>query len=180
MPRAIPVATREAIVARHLAGVSLAQVAAELAVPWGTVRTIWRRYRQRGRAGLAPDYAACGTQGPRYPAALHAAACTLRREHRGWGAGLIRLKLAEQFPAQALPHERTLRRWFAAAGLAPVPPKPQPPAPPRAREPHARWQLDATEQIPLATGRRVSWLAASDEATGAMLGAVVFPPCALE
>jgi hypothetical protein len=41
--------------------------------------------------------------------------------------------------------------------------------------PHGRWQLDATEQIALADGSRVSWLAASEEATGAMLGAVVSP-----
>jgi transposase len=180
MPRALPMATREAIVARHQAGSSLPQIATELGVPWATVRRLWRRYRDQGEAGLTPNYAACGRHGARYPAAVHDQALAWRREHPGWGAGLIRVLLAEAFPEQPLPHERTLRRWFREAGLGPPPPRPRPPAPPRARQPHARWQLDATEQIALADGSRASWLAASDEASGGMLGAVAFPPRALE
>jgi transposase len=180
MPRALPVAVRQALIERHMAGVPLGTVAAEFALsPW-TVRTIWRRYRDRGEAGLRPDYAACGRPGPRVPSPLYATACALRREHPGWGSGLIRTELAARFPDQPLPHERTLRRWFRGAGLGPPPRRPRPPAPPRARQAHARWQLDATEQIRLADGTRVSWLAASDEATGAMLGATVFPLRALD
>jgi transposase len=176
MPRALPVALRQAIVERHLAGASLAAVATECALsPW-TVRTVWRRYRDRGAAGLVPDYAACGRPGPRLPQALYERALAVRRAHRRWGAGLIRAELAKQHPDQPLPHEATLRRWFRDAGLGAPPRAPHPPDPPRTQEPHRRWQLDATEQIALADGWRVSWLAASDEATGAMLGAVVFPP----
>jgi transposase len=180
MPRAIAVATRETIVARHLAGATLPQIAADLDLPWATVRRIWRRYRDRGEAGLAPNYAACGRRGPRHQAALYAQALAVRREHPDWGSGLIRVALATAFPDQPLPDERTIRRWLAAAGLAPAPPPPRPPSPPRATQPHERWQVDATEQIRLADGRRVSWLAASDEATGAMLGTVVFPPRAVD
>jgi transposase len=180
MPRALPVALRQSIVERHLAGASLASVARELALsPW-TVRTLWRRYRDRGEAGLVPDYAACGRPGPRLSPEVSAPALALRRAHPGWGAGLIRIELAQQHPELALPHERTLRRWFRDAGLAPPRRPPPAPDPPRARQPHERWQLDATEQIPLADGSRVSWLAASEEATGAMLGAVVFPPRAVD
>jgi transposase len=172
-------ATREAIVARRQAGGSLPQIATELGVPWATVRRVWRRDRERGDAGLTPDYAACGRHGSRYPA-VYDQALTLRRDHPGWGAGLIRVLLAKTFPDQPLPHERTLRRWFREAGLGPPPPRPRSPGPLRAHQPHARWQLDATEQIVLADGTRASWLAASDEATGGMLGAVVFPPRPLE
>lgn len=180
MPRALALDLRQIIIDRHQAGASLPAIARDLArSPW-TVRTVWRRYRDRGETGLVPDYAACGRPGPRYPAALYDAACAWRRDHPGWGAGLIRVRLAEQFPEQALPHEATLRRWFRAAGLTPPPRPAHPPEPPRATVPHHRWQLDATEQIALADGSRVSWLAASDEATGAMLGAVVFPPGPLE
>lgn len=175
MPRARSVDLRQAIVERHVAGASLATVAQELGcAPW-TVRTIWRRYRDRGPAGRGPDYAACGRSGPRCPAALHATTRALRRAHPGWGAGLIRTHVADAYPDQAVPHEATLRRWFRDAGLTPPRRPPRPPDPPRATSPHARWQLDATEQIGLADGRRVSWVAASDEASGAMLGAVVFP-----
>jgi transposase len=175
MPQALAVAVRQTIVERHLAGASLPAIARALGLsPW-TVRTLWRRYRDRGDAGLVPDYAACGRPGPRHPQPLYAHALLLRRAHPGWGAGVIRTELAQQHPQLALPHEATLRRWFRDAGLALSPAPPRPPTPPRAQVPHERWQLDATEQIPLADGSRVSWLAASDEATGAMLGAVVFP-----
>jgi hypothetical protein len=180
MPRALAVVVRQPIVERHLAGATFGAIAQELALSPDTVRTIWRRYRARGAAGMVPDYAACGRPGPRFPIALQGAALDLRRAHRGWGAGLIRTELAAVFPGQRLPHAATLRRWFRAAGLGPPPRRPSPPAPPRATTPHERWQLDATEQIALADGRRVSWLAASDEASGALLGAVVFPPGPLD
>jgi transposase len=180
MPRALAVAQRQTIVDRHLAGVSLPAIARALDLsPW-TVRTIWRRYRDRGEAGLRPDYAGCGRPGPRHGRALYETALQLRRAHPGWGAGLLRLELAARFPAQRLPHEATVRRWLREAGLGRAPRVPRPPDPPRASVPHARWQLDATEQIALADGSRVSWLAASDEASGAMLGAVVFPLCAVD
>lgn len=179
MPRALAVPVRQAMIEHHQAGVPLATVAEEFGQSVWTVRRIWRRYRDRGEAGVTPDYAACGRHGSRYPA-VYDRALTLRREHPGWGTGLIRVLLGEAFPAQPLPHERTLRRWFRAAGLGPPPPRVRPPAPPRARHPHQCWQLDATEQIVLADGSRASWLAASDEATGGMTGAVVFPPGPLE
>jgi hypothetical protein len=175
MPRSLPVDLRQTIIERRRGGASLPVIARDLRLsPW-TVRTLWRRYRDRGEAGVVPDYAACGRSGPRYPQPLYAHALAIRRAHPGWGAGLIRLEVGGAFPDQPLPHEATLRRWFREAGLAPPPPPPRSPDPPRAQVPHERWQLDATEQIALADGSRVSWLAASDEATGAMLGAVVFP-----
>lgn len=131
MPRAIAVGIREVIIERHLAGVPLAAIAAELDLsPW-TVRTLWRRYRDRGPDGLVPDYAACGRRGRRHPEALAAVALAVRREHPRWGAGLIRTHLAERFPDHVLPHERTLRTWFAAAGLVPPKRPPPPPPPPR-------------------------------------------------
>ena len=180
MPQALPVALRQTIVERHLDGASLPAIARDLDLsPW-TVRTLWRRYRDRGDAGLGPAYAACGRPGPRHPDAVYQTALALRQAHPGWGAGLIRTELAACFPGQRLPHEATIRRWLRDAGLSRPPRAPRPPDPPRAGVPHARWQLDATEQIALADGSKVSWLAASDEASGAMLGAVVFPLCALD
>ena len=45
---------------------------------------------------------------------------------------------------------------------------------PRADQPHQVWQMDATEQIPLRSGQRVSWLRLVDEASGAALFSQVF------
>src|SRR3954465_14968516 len=125
MPQALPVALRQAIVERHRAGASLPGIAQQFGLsPW-TVRTIWRRYRDGGEAGLVPDYAACGRPGPRQPAGLYEATFSLLRAHPGWGSGLIGLELATAFPDQPLPHDATIRRWFREAGLARPRPTPR-------------------------------------------------------
>ena len=127
---------------------------------------------------MAPDYARRPpTATSDHPA--RAAALQLRRDHPGWGAGLIRVYLAER-GLRPPPGESTLRRWFRRAGLAPAPPGRRPGTrAPRATEPHETWQVDAAEQIPLADGARVCWLRIVDECSGAVLRTAVFPPRAL-
>src|SRR5688572_24416914 len=127
MPRAIPVPEREAIVGRIAAGEPVAAVAEDLGRSFWTVRRLWRRYRDGGVAALPPDYARCGRAGVRADRLVYRSACWLRRRHPGWGAELIRTILAERYPDRAIPHERTLRRWFAEAGLTGPPPPPREP-----------------------------------------------------
>jgi len=180
MPRAIPVPVRHMLVTQIAAGHPIAAVAEAAGLSFWTVRTFWRRYRDGGAEALTPDYANCGRRGVQGSQLIARAACTLRRRHPGWGADLIRALLVDRYPDEPMPHVRTLRRWFAARGLTRPTPPPRPPAPPRAREPHQTWQVDAKEQVPLADGTRASWLSATDEATGAALPPVVFPPRLLE
>jgi transposase len=180
MPRALPVPVRELIAARIRGGEPIAAVAADLGLAYDTVRTIWRRYRDGGADALVPDYARCGRTGIRGPRLIHRAACWLRRRHPTWGAGLIRAKLVDRYPDAHVADERTLRTWFAAAGLTRPSPPPREAPPPRAAVPHQTWQLDAKEQIALANGERASWLLATDEASGATLEPEVFPPGNLE
>jgi hypothetical protein len=176
MPAAIPVPLRQLLVERIARGEPIAAAAADLGLSFWTARTLWRRYRDRGMDGLAPDHAACGRPGRRGSPLIARAALLLRRRHPTWGAGAIRAILTARYPTEPVPHERTLRRWFAAAGLTrAVPRAPRPPAPPRATTPHDTWQLDAKEQIALASGARACWLVATDEASGACLDPVVFP-----
>jgi hypothetical protein len=40
--------------------------------------------------------------------------------------------------------------------------------------------MDASEQVRLGNGQRVSWLRLADEHTGAVLGTAVFPPGPME
>jgi hypothetical protein len=179
MPQAIAVAVRQQIVERREAGGTLEAVAGELGLAYYTVRGIWRRYRLRGPGGLGPDYGRCGRWGRRAPRLVERAALTLRRRHPRWGAGLIRVLLQERWPQVAVPSTRTLQRWFGAAGL--VAPRRQrlPQERAWARAPHEVWQVDATEGQRLASGERASWLAATDECSGAQLGATPFPPALL-
>jgi hypothetical protein len=105
----------------------------------------------------------------------------LRRAHPTWGAPLIRVFLGRDFPADTLPTARTLQRWFGQHGLAPAPKGRRPrPNPHRARAPHDVWQMDASEQVRLGNGQRVSWLRLADEHTGAVLTTQVFPLGPLE
>lgn len=179
MPRAVDVPVRQAIVAQHEAGQSLVKVAQGLGLSYWTVRQIWRRYRARGAAGLTSDHADCGVRGPRGPRLVWRAAVWLKRQHRGWGAGLIATLLRCRWPDLAVPHERSLQRWFRQAGLA-SPRRRRLPTPRLwSRAPHDAWQMDAKEQVRLRDGQYACWLTLTDEHSGAILGAAVFPPALL-
>jgi hypothetical protein len=109
---------------------------------------------------------------------VYEAAIDLKREHPKWGAQFIRIHLQRQYPQQALPSVRTLQRWFRAAGVARTPSVRQQRSGhiQRGQQVHAVWAVDAKEGIHLADGSVVSWLVMTDEASGAVLEAAVFPP----
>jgi helix-turn-helix protein len=180
MPQALPLPLREQIVQRCQQGLTHAQVAAELKIKARSVRQIWTRYRHGGAAGLPPDYARCGHPGSRFPAVLWDAALAAKREHPRWGAGFIRVQLADQFPDQPLPGVRTLQEWFRQAGLQPVRAQRPPVERDRAQAVHEVWEMDAKERMRLLDGSGASTLALTDEASGALLATVVFPPVSLD
>lgn len=177
MPQAIPVALREVIVERHQHGDSLTQIAEQLGLSVWTVRTLWRRYRDHGSAGLAPHYAGCGRPGPRCERRVYRGALWLKRAHRNWGAPLIRTLLQQRWPEASVPTARNLQRWFRAVGINTSPRQRVPRAPiQRATQVHETWEMDAKEQMQLADGSGVSWLTLSDEKSGAILDSRLFPP----
>jgi hypothetical protein len=89
---------------------------------------------------------------------------------------MIRLELEEHYPT--LPTARTLRRHLHHAGLQPAPagrtPVADRPRVPRATQPHAGWQTDASEELRLQGKQRACWLRVVDECTGAFLKTLVF------
>jgi hypothetical protein len=176
MPCPVSAPVRQLIVQRHEQGESLSRIAQQLHLARDTVRRLWRRYRDHGAAGLAPRYARCGGRGPRAPRVLWRATLWLRRRHPDWGAGLIRVLLRQRWPQLAVPHERTLQRWLAAAALNRPTRRLPPPHRTRGRQPHEVWQVDARDHLTLADGSAASWLTVVDEASGALLAPEVFPP----
>src|SRR5512147_1698942 len=108
MPAAIPRPIREELVRQCQTGESLARVAEALGLSYRTVRRLWRRFREQGQSGLDNAYLHCGLSGPRFAKAIYQSALALRREHPRFGAGLIRLRLADDYPEQEIPSERTL------------------------------------------------------------------------
>jgi hypothetical protein len=177
MPRAIPLATRQDIIDRHVRGQALTEIAAELKIPYVTVRSIWRAFRDQGADGLVVGYHACGGSTPAYPDAVLRRACRIKREHPGWGAGRIRVELLESLSADAIPSTRVLQRAFRRAGINKPRRSQRPSAIPRpASAPHELWQVDAVEKARLRNRVEVSWLSVTDVFTGGMLANELSPP----
>lgn len=180
MPQPLPFPQRQELVRRHQQGEPLTAIAASLNAPYPTVRHWWRRFRLEREAGLQTHYDRCGPKEPKAGSLLHQAALALKREHPQWGGGRIRLELQGPFLDQSVPQVRALQRWFRKAGLQPARAKPPPVQRQPGQEPHQVWQMDAKERMRLLNGSGVSLLTVTDEASGAVLGAVPFPPVSLE
>jgi hypothetical protein len=113
--------------------------------------------------------------------AIYHRAVEMKREHPSWGAGLIWVELAEEFDEEALPSQRTLQRWFKRSGVQQPPSERRPhPFAQRGKRVHEVWAMDAKERMELADGSPASWLTVTDEASGAVLGTVLFPHQTLE
>lgn len=177
MPKPIPIPVRRKLLERTQAGEDTATLAAAYNLSPRTVRNLRQRFRERGPDAVQPSYQAPKKLPHVFPAKIRDAAMALRREHPTWGGVLIWIALREQHPKRSLPSPRTLRHWFRGAGLGPLPKsKRSRERSNRSTEPHQTWQVDASEHIALAGGLQVSWLRVVDEATGAVLGTVIFPP----
>lgn len=174
MPAALSMGERRQIVAMREQGQSFQAIAAELKRDYETVRKIYHRYVQSGQ--LEASYDKCRQEGIRNNEGVYKRAIEMKQAHPRWGAGLIWVELREEFDESQLPSERTLQRWFRRAGVQ----KPAPERKPRnfarrGKRSHEVWAMDAKEQVELADGSFVSWLTVTDEGSGAMVGAFLFP-----
>ena len=179
MPAAIAVPIRKEIVERRIRGESFRQISREMDMGYDSVRAVWRHWEKHGK--LSPNYANCSQPGPRKAPQMTEHALAMKRDHPRWGAKLILIKLAEEFPDETLPSERTLQRWFRRLGLnngRDI--KKGGKIIERGKEAHEVWAIDAKEKIKLADESKVSWLTITDEGSGAILDATVFPPQTLE
>jgi transposase len=172
MPRPTPRPVRDAVFRLWQQGQRAPQIAAVLGIPLSTVYRLIQRLRHDGVAGIPPRY--------RHPAIAPSdvvnAALELRRGHSTWGAEWICAQLLDETPGRPVPSDRTLRRWFVRADLAPAPAGRRPKAEAgRTTAPHNTWQMDAKEHIILKNKQQVSWLRVIDECSGAVLHTTVFP-----
>lgn len=180
MPTPTPMPVRQVIFKRWQKGEPVAILAEELGLSIRTVQNLIRRFVARGQNGLEPDYGQCATNKVPTDSDPFQRAMAMRKLHPGWGSGLIRVVLQEQ-GHEGCPSERTLQRWFRRATLSPAPPGRRPASDDRrAHQPHDVWQMDAVDQLPLASGKQISWLRVVDECSGAVLQTTIFPPALLE
>ena len=89
MPCPLPVPLRQEIVRRHQQGIPLTRIAADLAIPYGTVRKVWRLFRRHGLDGLIPRYRGHGRPVPPATRELLRIACELKREHPAALEGVV-------------------------------------------------------------------------------------------
>ena len=176
MGRALALPLRSQIVEQKAKGKTLVAIALELHVSYATVCTIYRRFKAKGAEGLAAHYACCGASAARSDGFLRRASMWLRRLHRSWGAGFIRLLLQQRYVQHKVPTERTLQRWFKAAGLTHLKSRFAVVPGVRASQVHEVWQVDAKEKLRLPCGEKLCYLTIVDEQSGALLKAWVFPP----
>lgn len=174
MPAALSMGERRQIVAMRESGQSFRVIAEELGRDYEAIRKIYKRYVQSGQ--LEANYDKCAHQGIRSKAEVYERTVQLKQAHPKWGAGLIWVELAEEFDEEDLPSERTLQRWFKRGGVQnPAPERTPKPFAARGKQAHEVWAMDAKEQVELADGSFVSWLTVTDEGSGAILGAFLFP-----
>jgi len=178
MPAPLPLPVRRLIQQRARRGQTAAAIARALRLRPRTVRQLLRRFAGQPQR-LAPSYKpGPGRRADRHP--LYAQALALREAHPTWGAGYIRVRLAENAAGATPPSERTLQRWFRRQRRPPAAPGRRPALPDGpAGFAHDTWQMDAAEQLRLGSGEGVSWLRLVDEYSGAFLGTAVFPPVLL-
>jgi transposase len=169
MERAISVPQRQVIFQRAGLGHQADAIADDLGLSPETVRKLIARFGKAGATGITTGYSRCGrNQTRRADAVLIGVVIAMRREHPDWGAGIIRVILAEQYPDRALPSERAIQRALAQAGLNSAPAgRRRGGAGGRAKQPHETWQIDAADQMKLAGTAQASWLRIVDECTGA-------------
>lgn len=181
MPAPVESTKRLEIVRRHEGGESLRSISEEMSMSYETVKHIWQHWRREGR--IEPNYERAKRRGTRHYQRVYEAAVALKQAHRRWGATLIRIKLEEDARYGPLPSVRTIQRWFRDAGVQSQTPRSQQAGAKRVKrgqEPHEVWAVDAKEQMQLADGSWASWLVVSDEASGAVPAADVFPPAVLD
>lgn len=154
------------------------KISQKLEVSYYTILKWIKSYEQEGERGLKLKYSNCGAS-DKISQRLKREAIELKKEHPGWGSDYIRMKLQNKYPDAWLPSARQFRRYFEAAGVNQV----QTSKLPKARgenswskEEFYRVQVDAKEQIQTKDGNWSSYLTFTDEKSGAVLDAFVFPP----
>lgn len=111
MASATPITVRKEIFELISKGVSLSEISKQLNLSYAAVRSLNRRFRTMGEAGLSPSYALCGSSPKLFEDGVYTS-CIAYRNQRDWGAMRILVELRRDYPNVDLPSERTINRWL--------------------------------------------------------------------
>jgi hypothetical protein len=173
MPAPLPIPVRRQIEQLHQQGWAVPRIADHLGLALRTVRRLVGTIRSTPDR-IAPDYRDDNRRGCCLDPDRQQWVRDLTSAHPGWGAQYLRIRLGEMDSATVWPSVRTLQRWMAEVRPSEDRATRRRDRDPRATQTHDTWQVDAVEQLALATGELVSWLRVTDEASGAFLHTRVF------
>ena len=176
MGLAIAFATRERIVKDRQSGKTLRKIALDQNLSYSTVRNIWKRYKERGFAGLGPDYANCGPRKIKTDYKIYRSAVWLKRLHPKWGAPYIKTLLEQRYPEDAIPSARAMQLWFRQKGYNKPRMSRKFSKAEAVKGVHDCWQIDAKEKLRLLDGTQACYLTIVDVKSGAVLESPPFPP----
>ena len=151
-------------------------ISTTLGVNYDTLCEWIKRYKTSGAEGLRTRYSNCG-KSSQIKEAIRERAMDLKRAHPAWGSGYIRVKLSEEFDRDRIPCTRQLQRYFVKGGLMEQTTRLPRHAADWVRRPLERVQVDAKERLETADGKPCCYLTYTDEHSGSVLDAFVFPLC---
>jgi transposase len=167
---------KESVISYWKAGQSGQSISNSLSIGYRSVLRWINLYKLKGEAGLTNNYKNCGGR-VKVSHQIKQAAIGLKSVHEGWGADYIKMKLEKKYPESYIPSARQLRNYFKSAGLVEEKTKlPDSSGENKwVKQAFSRVQVDAKEQIQTLDGNWCSYLTFTDEYTGGVLEALVFP-----
>ena len=167
--------TKEEVIQLWGSGKNGKQISEELSVGYRTVLRYIRLNKEGGIQNLKSKYCNCG-RSSQVSKHIRKEAVKMKEEHETWGAEYIRMKLVKKYPNEYIPGARQLRRYFKIDGVVEEKSKiPVDTGNNWVTKAFERVQVDAKEQIKTLDGNWCSYLTFTDEYTGAVLEALVFP-----
>lgn len=178
MAQLYSLAVREDVIRLRTSGHSMVSTSHQLGLHYNTVRSVVKRYKLQGSEGLLPHYDRCGRTRSQESELSYRLVRWYKHHHPTWGVAYILMQIGEKHPDLALCVSRVYERRLRADHVLSMPRNP-PLAnvyhPPASILPHDTWQVDAKEQIVTMDGNPACYLTITDEKTGGVLEARVFP-----
>lgn len=180
------VAERNRIIDLKLKGYTLREIAEQTGRSFECARKWWRQYRKDGRKALRGRQQGKPARGAMssFPCRVRFACLRLKKQHPGWGADVVRLRMAERLDIEEshLPctstvekywmqykdrlYERHRKRRSTMKGKVDFIPT----------EPHERWQADFKEQMRIqGLKQKIDVLNIRDEVSPVKIGSFVYP-----
>jgi hypothetical protein len=179
MANSINLATREKLVELQEQGMSMRQISFQEKISYDAVKRLISRYKAEGSKGLIPKYSQCGLKRSYESECSYRLVRFYKHYHPQWGVEYILMKIRDKYPQLPLCVSRVYERRLKSANKLTIvknPPLQYAYQVEESRQPHDTWQVDAKELLQTLEGQVACYLSVTDEKTGCLLEAKVFPP----